>query len=365
MFPDMRVARLLGVDVPILLAPMAGGPGTARLAAAVSNRGGFGMLAGGMLPPEAIHEAVAETRRMSGRPFGVNLFVLETPTASAEIVARAMELLEPFRRELGMADEPAPTKYCEDFHAQFTAVIEARPAMASFAFGILNSEQMSVLHAAGILVCGTATTVAEARAWESVGADLVCAQGSEAGGHRGSFLGEFEASMIGTMALTRQIVEAVRVPVIAAGGIMDGRGIAAALALGAEGVQMGTAFMLCPEAGTSVPWREALRNATDGDTRVSRVYSGKPARGIVNDFMMRMREFESEIPAYPIQNALTVPIRRAATKANRAEFLSLWAGQGVGMCREMAAGELMGVLKRETAETLRNSKEAGPPIREG
>jgi nitronate monooxygenase len=352
MFPDTPLSKLLGIHCPIIQAPMAGGPTTPRLVAAVSNAGGLGTLAGGMSSPEVIERDIAEIRRLTDRPFAVNLFVLEAPHPSAELVAKATRLLDPFRHELGLAPEAELTGFCEDFSAQLKIVLKARPALASFTFGILTGAQIAALHGVGTLVCGTATTVAEAVAWEAAGADFVCAQGAEAGAHRGTFLGDFEASLVGTMALVPQMVDAVRLPVIAAGGIMDGRGVAAAHVLGAAGVQMGTAFMLCPEAGTSAPWRHALRRAKDDQTLVSRVYSGKHARGLVNDFMRRMRLREDEIPPYPIQNALTRGIRGAATEANRPEFLSLWAGQAASMCREMPASELVSVLVSETLAAL-------------
>ena len=352
MFPNTALTRMLGIEFPIIQAPMAGGPSTPELAAAVSNAGGLGSLAGGMLSPDAIRQSVAETRRLTDKPFAVNLFILETPHPDADQVARAIQLLDPIRTELGLPFEPAITKFCEDFHEQFDTVLELRPALVSFTFGILSPRQVSALHERGSLVCGTATTVAEARAWEAAGADLVCAQGSEAGAHRGTFLGDFESSLVGTMALVPQASDAVRIPIIAAGGIMDGRGIAAAHMLGAAGVQMGTAFMRCPEAGTSAPWREALRSAKDDQTRVSRVYSGKHARGLVNEFMRQLTPHLDEIPPYPVQNALTVPIRRAAAKQNRPEFFSLWAGQAASLGRELPATELIDALVRETKAAL-------------
>jgi nitronate monooxygenase len=355
MFPDTRISKLLRIEYPIIQAPMAGGPTTPELATAVSNAGGLGTLAGGMLSPDAIRQAIAEVRSLTLKPFGMNLFLLDTPHPAAELIAKAMEVLNPIRIELGLSPEDSPAKFCEDFPAQFNVLLEMRPALASFTFGILDEAQIAALHAGGTLVCGTATTVAEACAWETVGADMVCAQGSEAGGHRGTFLGDYESALVGTMALVPQMVDAVRIPVIAAGGIMDGRGIAAAHMLGASGVQMGTAFMRCPEAGTSLPWRNALQTAKEDQTRVSRVYSGKPARGLINEFMRRLSPFEKEIPPYPIQNALTGSIRRAAVKADRPEFLSLWAGQGAGMCRDLPAGDLVRVLEREAVTALQKT----------
>src|SRR6185437_7134526 len=206
--------------------------------------------------------------------------------------------------------------------AQFEALLEIRPEVASFTFGILTKAQAAALRARGILLIGTATTVAEAQAWETAGADAVCAQGSEAGAHRGTFIGNFEDAMIGTMALVPQIVDAVRVPVIAAGGIMEGRGVAASLMLGASGAQLGTAFLTCPESGIPATWKTRLFEAHDDNTRVTRTFSGRPARGLINDFMVRLGPVEHDLPPYPVQNALTGPIRRAAAKANRPEFLS-------------------------------------------
>ncbi|MFC5862538.1 NAD(P)H-dependent flavin oxidoreductase [Acidicapsa dinghuensis] len=349
---DSRLAGLLGIELPILQAPMAGGPSTPKLAASVSNAGGMGSLAGGMSSPDRIREEIAATRRLTERPFAMNLFVLETPHPAPEVVEHAVKLLQPLRDELGLPPQPPITKFCESFDEQFEALLESEPAVASFTFGILSESQVEALHRRRILVSGTATTVAEARAWQAVGADMVCAQGADAGAHRGTFLDSYENSLIGTMALIPLVCDAVKIPVIAAGGIMDGRGIAAARMLGAFGVQMGTAFMLCPEAGTSQLWRDALRNGAEHPTRVSRVYSGRAARGLVNEFMLRLSPHEHEIAPYPIQNALSGPIRRAAAQANRPEFLSLWAGQGVGLCREVPAGELVRILARETQEML-------------
>ena len=358
MFPTTAFTKLTGVEYPILGAPMAGAS-TPDLTAAISNAGGLGPFPAAALSPEAIHQGAAEVRKRTSKPFNINLFVLGEPRADAQQVARALELLAPIREELGLPPGQPPERYCPDNAAQFDAVLEERPAMASFTFGILSRAQVDALKARGILVMGTATNVAEARAWEAAGADLVCAQGGEAGAHRGTFLGDFEASLVGTMALVPQVVDAVRVPVIAAGGIMDGRGIAAALMLGAAGVQMGTAFLTCPESGIAAAWREAILKARETDTRVSRIYSGRYARGIVNEFMRKLTPVVDQIPAYPIQNALTQPIRQAAGKAGRAEYLSLWAGQAASMSRGLPAAELFAALVRETEEAFRRAASAG------
>jgi nitronate monooxygenase len=351
MFPATPLTKLTGVGYPILLAPMAGAS-TPELAAAVSNAGGLGAFAAGILSPDAIHAGIARLRQLTSKPFSVNLFILAPLNPDPRQVARALELLAPIRDELGLPPGEPLAKYSEDNQAQFEAVLEERPALASFTFGILAEAQVAALQGRGILVMGTATTVAEAKAWDAVGADLICAQGSEAGAHRGTFLGDPESSLVGTMALVPQMADAVRVPVIAARGIMDGRGIGASLILGAAGAQMGTAFLSCPESGIPAAWQEALMGARDDQTRVSRIYSGRHARGLVNEFMRKLTPFSGELPPYPIQNALTSPIRQAAGKQNRPEYLSLWAGQAVSMSRGLSAPELFAALVQETRAAL-------------
>jgi nitronate monooxygenase len=357
MFPFTALSKLLRIEYPIIQAPMAGAVTGPELIAAVSNAGGLGTFAGAMLPPEAIREGVAQVRKKTNKPIGINLFVLEEPSPDPRQIARALELLQPIRDALGMPPGGPLQKYCEDTHAQFDVLLELAPAAASFTFGVLPEEKVAALKQRGTAVIGTATNVAEAVAWEQAGADAICAQGSEAGAHRGTFLGDFDSSLIGLIALVPQLVDAVRIPVIATGGIMDGRGIAAALMLGAAGVQLGTAFMTCPESGLAAPWKASLLHASGEQTRVSRIYSGKPARGIVNEFMRRMEPVQGEIPPYPIQNALTGPIRRAAAQANRPEYMSLWAGQGVGKCRELPAAEFVATLVAETQAALRSASQ--------
>jgi nitronate monooxygenase len=360
MFPATPVTKLLGIEYPILLAPMAGAS-TPELTAAVSNAGGLGAFAAAMLSPEAIHAGIARVRQLTNKPFSVNLFILGKPQPDERQVARALEILAPIRAELGLPPGEPLAKYCEDNEAQFAAVLEERPALASFTFGILNEAQVAALQSRDILVMGTATTVAEAKAWDAVRADLICAQGSEAGAHRGTFLADFESSLVGAMALVPQMVDAVRVPVVAAGGVMDGRGIAASLILGAAAVQMGTAFLSCPESGIPAAWRDALLSARDDQTRVSRIYSGRYARGIVNEFMRQLTPVAAEIPPYPIQNALTGPIRRAAGQANRPEYLSLWAGQAASMSRGIPAADLFAALLRETRASFDLAARATTP----
>lgn len=349
---DKNLLSTLGLRLPVVQGPMTGSD-TPQLAAAVSAAGGLGMLGCGMRSPAAIRDAAAEVRRATDRPFGLNLFVQETPAPDAATVEAALERLTPLYAEFGLVPA-APARWCEDFAAQFEALIDTRPAVASFTFGILGAAQVRRLHAAGCYVVGTATTVAEARAWAEVGANAVVASGMEAGGHRGTFLGDFEASMVGTLALVPQCVDALGagVPVIAAGGIMDGRGIAAAQALGAQAVQMGTAFLACPESAIGPAYRNALAQASATDTQTTRVFSGRQARGIRNAMMDRLAPHAADIPAYPVQNALTGALRRAAADAGRADYLSLWAGQGVAAARPMPAAALVELLEREWKAAL-------------
>jgi nitronate monooxygenase len=335
---------------PIIQAPMAGGSTTPELVAAVSNAGALGSLAAPLLAPATIVEQAKRIRELTSRPFAINLFVQPLPEPSAETVEQAAELLKPVWQQFGWDALPAPAKWCEDFAAQLEALAMARPAVASFTFGILTREQVNRLHAENIFVIGTATHVLEALAWQDAGADAVCAQGIEAGGHRGTFLGR-QQDGIGTMALVPQVVDAVRIPVIAAGGIMDGRGIAAALDLGAQAAQLGTAFLACDESGVHRAYKERLLLAAQDPekslTCLTRAFSGRYARGLVNRFIEIMQPFEDRVPPYPIQNALTGVIRGQAAKDGDADYMSVWAGQGVAAIRSMPAGELVQTLVAE------------------
>ncbi len=347
-----RFTSLVGVEQPIVQAPMAGGATTPELVAAVSNAGALGSFAAAILPPSAIVENVGRIRALTSRPFNVNLFVLQAPHPTQAEIGRALERLAPFRATLGLDAARVPERFCEDPREQLAAVLELTPPVVSFAFDVLDAATVAQFRRAGCLVIGTATTVAEARAWEDAGADAVCAQGAEAGGHRGTFIGDVEQSAIGLLALIPQVAAAVKVPVIAAGGIMDGRGIGAALMLGADAAQLGTAFLCCPESGIHPAWKQAILQSRDDSTRLTRAFSGRYARGLVNEFMEQMRAFEADVPAYPVQNALTMDIRMAAVKAGRIELMSLYAGQGAAMARAMPAAQLVETLADELGAAL-------------
>ena len=353
-------ARELGLRYPIVQGPMNGASPPA-LAVAVSNAGALGSCAAALFSPAVILERVQQIRAQTAAPFNINLFLLDEQHPDLAELKRAQHLLRPFREALGLSEPPIPTQFAENNRDQIAALLEAAPPVASFTFGVLPRATVTQFKKAGSRVVGTATTVAEARAWEEAGADFVCVSGSEAGGHRPTFLGDIEQSCVGLMALLPQVAAAVKIPVIAAGGIMNGRGIAAARLLGAQAAQLGTAFLCSPESGIAEAWRAALRNAGDDSTRLTRAFSGRPARGIVNDFMCQMRAEEAQILHYPVQNALTGDIRQAAAKAGRGEFMSLWAGQGVGLARPMPAAELVATLAAEL-EALETGRQIRRPF---
>jgi nitronate monooxygenase len=341
------LADRLGLRHPIIQAPMAGGGDTPPLVAAVCEAGALGSIGAAYLTPEQIAETGRSVRALTRRPFGVNLFA-PSPAPAARNPRRALERMAPWFAELGLPPPAPPAAPADAFARQLAAALESGASVFSFTFGVVPPAAIEGAKARGMLVAGTATTVDEAIALEKAGVDAVVAQGSEAGGHRGSFAGDFESSMVGTIALVPQIADAVGVPVIASGGIMDGRGIAAALALGAAGVQLGTAFLTCAEAGVPDCYKEAILRARESDTRLTRAFSGRPARGIANRFMEEVGKDPEAILPFPLQNALTRPLRTAAARAGRAEFLSLWAGQGVRLARRQTAAELVARLAEET-----------------
>lgn len=351
-------ALLDGLEIPIVQAPMLGAS-DAALAVAVNRAGGLGSLAAGGLAPQEIGPAVAALRAQTVRPFGVNLLMAPRAEPDAESLDDAIRALRPWYAELGEPLPEAPNQFAPDFDAQLQALIAAAPPIASFAFDVLRREQVEALHGAGVLVVGTVNTVAEARAWAEVGADGICAQGAEAGGHHAYFLADIEDSLVGTLALVATVRAAVDLPVIAAGGVMDGRGIAAALALGADAAQMGTAFLLADQATTSKPWRGAIEAAPDDPTRLTRAFTGRYARGIENRFMREMRAAEREAPAYPVQNRLTQPLRAAATGDGKAEMISLWAGQGV---RLSEPGDAEAMVRRWWDEARQAARNLGARV---
>jgi len=329
-------------DLPIIQAPMAGGPDTPALSAAVCNAGGLGSLGCAYLTPAQIEAAAADLRARTAAPFALNLFVRADVPDDRAAQARVAPILDEFRRELGVT-AATTTRSSPRFEDQLEAILRIAPRVFSFTFGVPTTDQLAAVRARGIAIVGTATTVEEASTLDAAGVDAICAQGAEAGGHRGTFVGRFEDALIGTLALVPQIVRVTRRPVIAAGGIMTGAAIRAALSLGAAAVQLGTAFMCCDEAGTNAPHRAAL--ATAHATTITRAFSGRAARGIRN----RMTDAFATVEAapFPQQQALTAELRRAAAQQGRTDLMQLWAGQGAPLVRAMPAGELVATLARE------------------
>jgi nitronate monooxygenase len=341
MKPNRDFLQKLGVRYPLIQAPMGGGCSTPAMAVAVCEAGGLGTLAAAYLSPEDILQATAEIRRGTGRAFGVNLFApLPVPPRPTDTLA-ALEALQPVHAELGLPPPQLPQQPMYSFDEQLAACLEGGPAVFSFTFGLLPASAADAIKARGCFLIGTATTVNEAIALHDSGVDAVVAQGAEAGAHRGTFAVSFAEGLIGTMALVPQVVDAVPIPVIASGGIMDGRGVVAALALGASAVQMGTAFLTTDEAMIPAAYKEALLTTAEDRTRITTAFSGRAARGIVNHFMEQAESSPNAILPYPWQNALTRPMRTAAAKAGRAEYLSLWAGQGVRLARRTDATALV------------------------
>ncbi|MEZ5648823.1 MAG: nitronate monooxygenase [Alphaproteobacteria bacterium] len=350
MWESNPLTQALDLKYPIFQAPMAGGATTPDLVAAVSSAGALGWLGAGYMSADAIREAIAAIRTKTQQPFGVNLFVPETKTTGAPL-GEAAAALEPYRRALGLAPQTLPIKFAESFTEQIAVVFEAQPAAFGFTFGIPPQNILHEMRQRKIKIFGTATTVHEAIALTQAGVDVIVAQGAEAGAHRGTFAVPYDVGLVGLMALVPQICAATPLSVVAAGGIMDGQGIAAALSLGASGAMLGTAFLGCPEAGISDAYRKALRQGRDDATAITAVFSGKPARGLRNRFMAEM--VSAPLAPYPQQNTLTRDLRAAAAKAGNPDFLSLWAGQGVGLIRRLPAKDLVAQLALETTATFR------------
>ena len=344
--------RAIGIELPIIQAPMAGGATTPQLVAAISNAGALGSYAAAYSQPAEISAAIAAIRGATSRPFAVNLFApmeVEPPADARDV----LEIVARLHTELGLGPpSPPAARPAIDVEEQLAVIIEARVPIVSFTFGLLPEAVIAKLKQRGTYLMGTATTVAEAMAIERAGIDAVVAQGSEAGGHRGAFSGRPPGGMIGTMALVPQVANAVRIPVIAAGGIMDGRGIVASRVLGASAAQLGTAFLTCEESGLPAAVKEAILRATEEDTVVTDAITGRHGRLIRNHLV------DAFSPVRPLgfawQSGLLLGIRRAAIEQGRADLLPLFAGQGLRLLRRGSAADLV----RELAEEERAAIEA-------
>jgi nitronate monooxygenase len=352
MSPQNEFTRSLRLSQPIIQAPLGGGAASADLPAAACEAGALGFLGAAYWSPQAIAEVAAALRRRSRGAFGINLFV---PPAASSLHAdqtKVLQHLAPLHEALGLPPPAAVAAAPDLFPEQLRAALDSDAALLSFTFGIPPAEAIAAIKARGKRYVGTATTVEEAVALAASGAEAIVAQGSEAGGHRASFDAQQEPALIGSMALVPQIVDAVRVPVIASGGIADGRGIVAALALGASAVQIGTAFLTCTETGFPQAHKDAILAGREDRTTVTRAFSGRPARGLANRAMRALDADRAAQLPYPLQNALTRPLRAAAAARGEAEFLSLWAGQALRLARREGAGDLVRRLGREIEQVL-------------
>jgi nitronate monooxygenase len=354
MWPRSDLIELLGIDHPIVQAPM-GGEATPDLAVAVSNAGGLGGVGCSFMSLEELRTMADELRSGTNRPFNLNFFVHPAPRENADINAQTRARVAPFYEELGLANVPergeAP---CDTFtEEKLSVLLDIRPKITSFHFGLPPLDMVKALQDVGSVILCSATTVAEARMLHDAGVDAIIAQGWEAGGHRGTFATSFEDFGVGTMALVPQIVDAVDVPVIAAGGIADGRGIAAAFALGASGVQMGTAFLSCPEANISDSHGDELRQARDDDTRLTRAFSGRPARAKSNRYIETMAEHRTALPDLPTMYGFSDPLRQASASTGNPDVQFVLYGQAAALNRELPAADLMARLIDEAQGVLK------------
>lgn len=355
MWPNERLLDLLQIEVPIIQAPMAGANGSA-LAIAVSEAGGLGSLPCAMLNEDKMRAEAGNIRQQTAKPFSMNFFchTVTTPTAAQQ--AAWKDRLAPFYAEYGLdpADVP-PAAIRRAFDEGMCALVEdIKPNVVSFHFGLPDATLLARVKATGARVLSSATTVKEARWLEENGCDAIIAQGSEAGGHRGMFLTKDVTAQAGSMALLPQVVDAVTVPVIAAGGIADGRAIAAAFALGAAGVQIGTAFLFTPQSLISDLHRAALHQATDDQTVITNVFSGKPARGMINRVIREVGPMSTDTPPFPTAGNALAPLKAKAEADGSGDFTSLWSGQAAALARDMDAGELTRSLASDAQKRLKS-----------
>jgi len=353
MFPTDAIQTLLGIALPILQSPMAGA-GDHRLALAVAQAGGLGALPCAMLTPEQIRAEVAAFRQQSDKPLNLNFFCHASPVPDPARLAAWQHRLAPYYTEQGLdPDAPLPLTNRAPFDATLCALVEAlRPEVVSFHFGLPDPDLLARVRTTGAKILSSATTVAEACWLDAQGCDAIIAQGAEAGGHRGMFLTGDVATQIGTLSLVPQIVDAVRCPVIAAGGIADGRGIAAAFMLGASAVQIGTAYLFCPEATISQPHRQALADGSTQQTALTNVFTGRPARSVVNRAMRELGYLAPDAPAFPLAAGAMAPLRAATEPQGSGDFMPLWSGQSAGLGRNMTAVALTTALAEDAARLL-------------
>lgn len=352
-WPDTRILELFGIELPILEGPLAGVSGSA-MAIAVGQAGGLASLPCAMLSPQQIRDEVALIRKHSSAPLNLNFFCHQPPQDDPHSHRRWKEALRPYYEELG-ADFNAPTPVSSraPFDVASCELVETlKPEVVSFHFGLPDAALLARVKATGARIISSATTVAEAVWLEARGCDAIIAMGYEAGGHRAMFLSTDLSTQVGTLALVPQIVDAVSVPVIAAGGIADGRGVAAAFMLGASAVQIGTAYLFCPEANVSKPHYQAVRTAKESETALTNIFTGRPARGIVNRAMAELGPMSDLAPAFPLAGGALTPLRAIAEPQGNGGFMNLWAGQAIGIKHELGAAQLTRLIAAQALEKL-------------
>jgi nitronate monooxygenase len=338
---ETKLIQRLGIELPVIQAPVAGVQGSA-LAVAVSNAGGLGSLPCALLGHDVMRQELAAIQAQTRKPYNVNFFCHTPPTPDAGREQAWRTLLAPYYKALGIDEHAIPAGPGRaPFDRKAADLLdEFRPAVVSFHFGLPSPELLARVRATGAKILGSATTVEEARWLEAQGVDAVIAQGLEAGGHRGNFLTDDLTTQSGTFALLPQVVGAVKLPVVAAGGIADAKGVAAALALGAAAVQIGTAYLLCPETGTSAVHRAALKSEAARHTALTNVFTGRPARGIMNRLIRELGPISPAAPAFPQATAAVMPLRAKAESLGSGDFSPLWSGQNASGCREIPAAQL-------------------------
>lgn len=348
-WPDIRILDLLGIELPIIQGPMAGASNSSMVIA-VCNAGGLGSMPAAMLSVEQLREELQTIRQHTDKPFNVNFFCHQPPAADEQRAREWENLLEPYYRELGADfDAPTPVSNRAPFDKAACEVVEEfRPEVVSFHFGLPEKALLDRVKATGAKILSSATTVDEAKWLEQNGCDAIIAMGYEAGGHRGMFLSDDLSSQVGTFALVPQIVDAVRTPVIAAGAIGDARGVAAAFILGASAVQVGTAYLFTPEAKVSASHHKALRTAKESETAITNIFTGRPARGILNRVMRELGPMSAQAPAFPLAGGALMPLRAK----DDAQFANLWAGQALTLGKDVSSAELTRLLAAGALEKL-------------
>lgn len=355
MWKDKRLLELLDIQHPIIQAPMAGAS-TPQMASSAANAGCVGSLGCAMMDAQTYTNTYNTTRALTNGALNMNFFCHVEPEIDPEKIANATARLKTYYSELGIDEMPQPKPTHFPFGGEIAdAVISSAPKVVSFHFGLPDEAYVKALKQKGVVILCSATTAAEAKDLEAKGVDVVIAQGWEAGGHHGFYLRDKTAG-IGTLALVPQIVDAVNLPVVAAGGIADGRGIAAALALGAAGVQIGTAFLTCSESSVPEIHKASLMQSDGSNTALTNLFSGRPARGIQNRYMNELYELENNMPDFPLMNTLTGPLRKHGASTGSPDFVAQWSGQAAALNRQTTVTELIKTLVEETQDVISRLK---------